>query len=197
MKECNKCLVEKDLSEFGKRKDGADGREAVCKLCVQKRKKAYRETPKGLLVNIAKSQKHNSKERGFKPVAYTSSELCERFLNDSRYIELFNDWKESGFKNGLSPSIDRIDDYRGYSLDNIQLMTWDENRAKSHIDSIEGRNRKRLRAVISTCIKTGEEEEWYSISNASRTLKISSGNIGSVCSGTRNKCGGYRWRYKT
>ena len=34
MKTCNKCGEQKDIVEFHKKKDGRDGREAVCKKCA-------------------------------------------------------------------------------------------------------------------------------------------------------------------
>lgn len=196
MKICNKCQIEKEINCFGKRKDGADGREATCKSCIQARKNNYRKTPKGLLVGMVKAQKHNSKERGLPPIAYTSKELCDWLLDNDDYIKMFNRWEDSGYASGLTPSIDRLDDYKGYSFDNIQLLTWDENRAKGHKDRREGRNNKQSRTVIATCLRTGSETEHYSISSAAESLNISAGNIGSVCVGRRNKCGGYYWRYK-
>ena len=39
-------------------------------------------------------------------------------------------------------------------------------------------------------------KEWRSISFAARSLKLSSGNIGSVLKGTRRSCGGFKWQYK-
>ena len=38
--------------------------------------------------------------------------------------------------------VDRLNDYKGYSFDNIQLMTWQENKDKGHRDCLNGINNK-------------------------------------------------------
>ena len=42
----------------------------------------------------------------------------------------------------LAPSIDRKDDYKPYTFDNIQLTTWQQNKAKGHEDCKNGINNK-------------------------------------------------------
>ena len=50
---------------------------------------------------------------------------------------------------------DRIDDYKSYTLDNIQLITFRENVLKAHEDQITGKNRKLNKAAINTARKIG------------------------------------------
>ena len=47
--------------------------------------------------------------------------------------KMLNDYKESNYKKDLCPSIDRIDDYKSYTFDNMQLITWEENNDKGRI----------------------------------------------------------------
>ena len=46
MKKCSKCEIEKELSDFPKRKDSFDGYRADCKECFYKYKREYREINK-------------------------------------------------------------------------------------------------------------------------------------------------------
>ena len=46
MKQCNKCEELKSLDEFGKEKNGKDGLNGQCKLCIAEKQKAYREANK-------------------------------------------------------------------------------------------------------------------------------------------------------
>lgn len=48
---------------------------------------------------------------------------------------LYNNWKNNNYNKDLTPSVDRINPYKPYLKDNIQIMTWAENNKKSHFDS--------------------------------------------------------------
>jgi hypothetical protein len=44
-----------------------------------------------------------------------------------KYAKLHSTWVESGHQRGLCPTIDRKDSDRGYALDNIQIITLEDN----------------------------------------------------------------------
>lgn len=59
----------------------------------------------------------------------------EKFYNDEKFVRLFNSWKETGDKY-IKPSLDHlIPKSKGGTLgvDNIQFISWFENRAKNDI----------------------------------------------------------------
>ena len=58
---------------------------------------------------------------------YFTREEFFRWLEQSNFIELFHQWKERGFSQRMSPSVDRIDEAGDYRLDNIQLLTLGDN----------------------------------------------------------------------
>ena len=82
------------------------------------------------LTRVWMSQRHVSEKRGHQPPAYTKQELGEWIKSQPNFQELFDKYIESGFDSWLKPSVDRLDDNKGYSFDNIQLITWKENHDK-------------------------------------------------------------------
>ena len=70
------------------------------------------------------------KNRGHKPPEYSFEQFYNWLINQQKFEKLYNDWIASGCENNLKPSVDRPNDYKGYSLNNIQLMTWRENKEK-------------------------------------------------------------------
>ena len=50
--------------------------------------------------------------------------------NWKTYKKLWDDWKDDNFSKRMSPSIDRIDPTRTYTLDNIQWLSNSENAKK-------------------------------------------------------------------
>jgi hypothetical protein len=50
-----------------------------------------------------------------------------------KYFKLYKKWKEKSYKPSLTPSIDRINNSKGYTFDNIQVITMGENTRKENI----------------------------------------------------------------
>lgn len=69
-------------------------------------------------------------------------EFCEE--NKFLLEKLWKDYRDSGFSRKLAPSIDRIDTCKGYSLDNIQIITFGDNIAKAWDDRAYKRSRQGL-----------------------------------------------------
>ena len=195
MKVCKGCKEEKELTEFAKTKNSKDGLRGGCKSCEAKRKKDADRTKEGKLKSIYRNQLKHSKLRGHNPPTYTKQEFIDKYINNQRYLTLYINWVSSGYLKELSPSFDRLDDYKGYSFDNIQVITWFENNEKGYLDIKEGRNNKQSKAVIGTNIKTGETIEFYSAHQAGR-CGFTNTHISSCCRGERNHHKGYIWKFK-
>ena len=75
------------------------------------------------------------------------------------------------------PSVDRIDDNIGYTISNIQLMTWGENDKKAHDDMRDGKliGGNKNKPVLQFTKDGKFIAEYISQNEASRQNEINSG----------------------
>lgn len=127
MKKCKICKIEKPLNDFGKRKTMKSGYKNDCRKCEAIQRTDQQRTPSGLFGRIYSHQQEASRKRGHKPPTYTVKELRNKYLNTELYRQLHAEWVVSGYDKYKAPSFDRLDNFKGYSFDNIQLVTWEVN----------------------------------------------------------------------
>jgi len=150
-------------------------------------------TKKGILTRIYFRQKSSSVQRKHSPPDYTLSELREYAYSLPLFHSIYDSWVKSGYAKYSTPSFDRIDDYKGYALDNIQIMTWKDNLLKSFSDRKNGINNKLSKAVNQIDMHGTVVNTYYSLSQAYRETGI--GNINVCCKDENRTSGGYMWRY--
>jgi len=152
----------------------------------------YRHTPKGLLTNIYSKMKERSRKRGGGFPDYSLNEFHEMFMDDQLFLKIFKHWELGGYQYYDIPSIDRKDSYRGYTRDNIQIMTWRENRIKG-----DRENAIRFTTpVIMQDLKGNKIKEFESTKEAAIYTGIPQGSITSCCQGRQRKTHGYRFIYR-
>ena len=189
MKKCIKCGKAKQIEEFNRRNE--------CRLCKAEYSKKYAISLNGKLMQMYRSQKHSSKLRGHHPPSYKRDEFIDWMLNNEDYLRLHAEWAKSGYKKELSPSVDRLDDYKGYSFDNIQVTTWGENEIKGRSDRKNGINNKHSKAVVKCDLNGVELDSYHSMNNAARETGIEHASIWRACNGKYKTAGGFKWRYLT
>lgn len=156
----------------------------------------YRRTKKGLVTCLFRNQKTNSKRRGHKSPTYTKQELKEWLFSQHIFHVLFDNWKRLDYQKDYVPSVDRISNNNGYTLDNIQLMTWRENYLKEcdyrkNYNIVNGE-----KAIQRFSLYGGFIDEFSSVIKAEKELNIFSSSIVKVCKGKQKSAGGYLWKYK-
>ena len=195
-KVCIKCKQEKTFEYFSKSKNKKDGLNSICKVCDIKRVKEYVKTIPGLISEIYACQRKHSKKRNHNMPNYTKQEFGEWLLSQINFDILYNQWVKSGYKNELKPSVDRLDDYKGYSFDNIQLITWGENREKGTRDVKSGINNKKSKAVLQYDLDMNFIREFHSLRFASRETGFERANILACCKGINKTSMSFKWRRK-
>jgi len=196
IKKCRACGELKPLYEFNRNKNKKDGYFDRCKACENERNKRYGRSKNGVASTIYRSQKSSSKQRGHPMPTYSSKELKEWLYSQSKFHELYDTWKAGGYISDLKPSCDRLDDYKPYTLDNLQIVTWRRNYKRVHRDMMNGVNNKTNKAVLQFTLDGELIAEYYSLRKAERCTGVGNGSISSVCKGNSKTAGGFIWKFK-
>ena len=136
---------------------------------------------------IYQKQVQSSVKRGHNPPAYTLEEMRSWMLKQDNLSSLMEVHKETG-DSLMVPSINRLNDEVGYTFDNIELITWKENR--------EIQPAKQLKPVIQMTLEGDFIKEWDSIREAARVTGIDRSTIGKVCKGKQKTAGKCKWEFK-
>lgn len=197
-KQCKACRELKEAEAFSKASSNKDGLNSTCKPCVVIRNTEYWRTPYGRISQVFNVQKMNSKARGHELPSYTANQLFDWAVSKG-LNELIDTWKASGYDKDLVPSVDRLDGTKGYSLDNIRLVTWKENNDAQYADRksckvITRQNRKVRQLSLSGELVATHD----SIAAAARAVGCVRTNINAMCTGINphiKSVGGFLWEY--
>lgn len=208
---CRGCQRIMSKPSFPADKSKRNGISTLCKVCTRAYCAAYRKTKEGLITGIYNSQRRSSKRRGYANPSYSRGEFISWCLEQELFHHLYELWVSSDYDMMEIPSVDRLDDYKPYSFDNIQLMTWRENKAKGHLDEVVGRNKKKSKAVNQYDLNGNLIAVYHSTHNASRITGVHQAGISGVCngkvvkkgyksngeprSGVPKTAGGFIWRF--
>lgn len=152
---------------------------------------AYRKTPKGLLTNLYHKMKERNIKKGFGKLPFSLTEFHKLYIESDIYLLIFNNWAENGYAFYKRPSIDRKNPNMGYELNNIQMMTWEENRRKG-----DKENSRHTTSVVMCDFDGNIIKEFESIKLAVEATGLSQGNIIMCCQGKRRHTGGYVFKYR-
>lgn len=153
----------------------------------------WRQTKQGHVTSTYWSLHARSKLRGHATPKYSKFDFVAWLYTQTEYHIIYDKWVESNFEKQLSPSVDRLDNSKGYDFDNIQVVTWAENQANAHRDF----RLANARMVQGTHLQSGEKEVFQSITDAASDTGVAQYNIVHCCAGRRGTAGGYSWRYLT
>lgn len=192
---CSKCKEDKELSNFILKKNNRY--DSWCNDCHKQKTTEFKQTIIGLIGEIYNAQKVNSKKRKHNPPSYTKKELENYLLSNPTYINIYTNWVNNDYDKDLRPSIDRLDDFKGYSFNNIQIITVSQNREKQYNDIRLGISTSGERCKKVLMIKDNKVIcEFISASEAARLSNGSQGHISACCRGERKSHKGFNWKFK-
>ena len=147
----------------------------------------YRKTKKGVLTNMYNHMKYRHQ------IGFSLKEFHLMFLNNEKFDRLFDQWVKNKYQKQFKPSVDRIDNKKPYLKNNIQMLTWAENRFKqSMLDGKRGRKPRVIQMMGEKVIKIFQSQR-----HVVKELGISQGNLSSVLNGKRNFVNGYKFIWET
>ena len=124
---CSTCLENKEIECYSNSIDTIDGKLRECKQCNNLAYQTFIRTKKGTSYRIYKKQIQRSKDKGFSPPSYNLDELREWLFSQNIFHRTYDEWTNSGYETMMCVSCDRIDRFKGYSLDNMTVGTWQQN----------------------------------------------------------------------
>ena len=195
---CTKCGNEKDIKEFAKSSYTKSGYKNWCRACNKQIKDEWNKTLDGVIQTIWDSQRSSCKDRGHPLPSYTKEEFFAWMKSQDNLISLYEGWINSNYNRWYKPSVDRLDVFKSYSFDNIQLVTWGENIKLAHQSKAAGTaNWDKYKPVVQFNLETKEVvKEYLTLNIAARESNIPQPNIWKVCNKQRLSAGGFYWEYK-
>jgi len=150
MKICFKCKKEQKYLEFYKHVGMKDGYLGKCKTCTKldiqlneksssKSKNSYDKTEKGVIRILYKSMTQRSKQRNHVLPNFTKQEF-NLWLYKNNYLELWKAWRQHNCNKSLKPSVNRKNDFKPYTFNNMELLTDKENRLQQNNDIRTGQS---------------------------------------------------------
>lgn len=148
MKECIKCHKVKPLTEFYTHSEMGDGHLNKCKVCCRlyaklnpnakaNDLKRHRYNPDRFLKHKysmikRRCQNPDTHHSSYKGLEVLSKEEWEEWCKETypTFLSLYLAWQDMGFQRKYAPSIDRIDNSKGYIKGNMQWLTQSANSRK-------------------------------------------------------------------
>ena len=167
---------------------------------LKEKKIIYYRTYNGWLSKVYNRMKASCKERNM-TLPHTKNEYNTWILMNHKetIFKLFEQWKNNNYQSSYRPSINRIDNNKTYTFDNIEIITWEENNKKGK-DAITGKPRiysTKSIVVVQLTLDDKFIAKYKSGRHASNTTGISKDNISKCCKGTRKTSGGFKWMYES
>lgn len=192
MKQCNKCGKELPPEKFHSHASHEDRLSSSCRQCVRNSRRSI----SGVVRTIYFTQRNNSRLRGYVYPNYTLKELWDWLVHNDNFIILYDRWVSGGHKRNMKPSCDRLDDYKSYSFDNIQVITFGDNNKKatdSRLHAI-GKSGNACKGVAQYDINHNFIKNYGSMSIAGRENGINFKLISRACHRENGYSHGYYWK---
>jgi hypothetical protein len=106
---------------------------------------AYEKTVNGFLMRLYRNMEsrvtgvQTKKAHLYKDLVILEREAFYEWAKDrEEFHALFKIWEEESYEQRLTPSVDRVDSSKGYSLDNMEWVTQSENSRRGAVSRHSG-----------------------------------------------------------
>jgi hypothetical protein len=125
MKTCSKCKEAKELTEFYKNHRTADNYTTRCKTCnIERAVEWNRNNPVQKMLNEARNRAHK------KGLEYCLEKSDIHIPKTCPLLGIELKWGGTHKDKDNTPSLDRLDNSKGYTPDNIWIISWRANNLK-------------------------------------------------------------------
>lgn len=158
--------------------------------------KVNRKSKRYVIFTIHSSQVSSSIGRGHSLPTYDKYWLYYFCMEQLLFHELYDNWVNSGYVTELKPSVDRIIESEPYTQENIQLMTFEENRNKGHMAVVNGILQRSTTPIEQYSLSGILINTFPSIAVASKLLSIKQCQIQAVADKKkyRKTAGGFKFK---
>ena len=118
------------MDQKAKNKWQKEYRKKTKNLCTKK----YEKTPNGFLMRLYRNMQ--SRVKGIQKIKFHLYKGCELLPREQFYTwakeskdfhKLFKTWVKNNYSQKLTPTVNRIDPNKGYTLNNMEWLTHSEN----------------------------------------------------------------------
>ena len=164
--------------------------------------KKYGRSKIGLVAKIYHHMVRNTKTRKHDLPNFSQQELFTWCSENIVFNKIYEMWILSNFDQELIPSLDRKNNEKSYTFDNIQITTWKKNKENAYeairknklknTSLLNGGHKKVLQYSLSGIFI----DEYISVSEAARQNKIKHQGISNSCTNKRVQSNGFIWCFK-
>ena len=146
-------------------------------------------TFKHWLARARSGMNQRSKRRGHELPTFTMAEFRSWTLSQENFLSLWDAWAKEGCPTRLIPSVDRLHNNFGYTLDNMQILPFHENQSKDATNNSQSSHKS-----VKQLTMTGEYIATFnSIMEASRVTGATNDGITRCCNGTQTHARKFLW----
>ena len=190
---CRRCKESKDISLFKQRKGKPD---SYCKKCASEMQVEQSRTIDGLVTSIYAKQRYRSNKKGWDLPDYSKEDFYAWVTSQQEFVKLYTNWVDSNYDTDKIPSVDRKDDNNPYTINNIQLMTWESNNKKGREDRVSGANVKGSKPIYQYTLEGTFVKKFGSTSIAAREYNTSPQNLRACATGKNTHAVNFIWKFE-
>ena len=144
----------------------------------------------------------NRKKIKLKFPNFTKDEFVQWISNQQDLFDkLWDAWVDSSYDTKLKPSVNRLDDYKPYIFNNMELTTWEDNWKKGNkcikkVIACTINGRKSGVPIIQLNMNGVIVSEFDSANDVYSKLGFDNSYISKCCRGILHHAYGFIWRYK-